>query len=489
MNDLQAPAANGGFGLTDTEGGMVTSVFIFSYMVFSPLFGYYGDRIARIPLLFCGIVGWSLAGLLASFATKYWQFLFMRSAIGIGEASFAVLAPSIIADLYSGTERTKVLALYCSSIPLGSAMGYIYAGEVARLLDWRWAFRITPFAGMLLAITMLLFVAEPARGSADGLAGPNGSTLSGPGISASGGMPKTIERGNGFAAFWRDTREIWAIPSFFWSTFGAIGMTFTAGSLAQWAPAFLQRANCVMSDAVCESKITRIFGIITIITGVFGSFAGASLAKAYARRDPAADAIVSGISLLLATPCVFASIYLSRISYELTWVFIFLGEFFVSLLWPLLTTIQLSVVHPELRNTAGSLALLMMHLLGDSISPVLIGVVADRLHDNGNGLSRANALQHSLYLPVTTTVIGGFCFLTCGRYLVADRASIFGTLQRDRAEINSRHERHIYELARDESNEENGIGNHGNNGNNAAEFNGRVVQRSPVLTGTTTSIE
>lgn len=410
LNDLQAPPSRGGFGLTDTEGGLVTSVFIVSYMTFSPLFGYFGDRMPRVPLLFCGIVGWSMAGLFASFAKYFWQFLLLRSAIGVGEASFAVLAPSIIADLYSGTERTNVLALYCSSIPLGSALGYVYAGEIARILDWRWAFRITPFVGLVLAFMLLLFVNEPTRGSADGL-----------GSASDESNMKPIDRGSGFSGFSRDVREILSVRSFFWSTFGAVGMTFTAGALAQWAPAFLQRANCLPTDAVCESKVTRIFGLITIVTGVAGSFSGASLAKAYSKRDPAADAVVSGFSLLLATPCVFASIYLSRISYELTWVFIFCGEFLVSLLWPLLTTIQLSVVPPELRNTAGSLALLTMHLLGDSVSPVLIGVVADRLYDKGKGLTRANALQQSLYLPVFTTVIGGFCFLACARHLQRDR--------------------------------------------------------------------
>lgn len=411
LNDLQAPKSQGGFGLTDTEGGLVTSVFIFAYMTFSPLFGYLGDRTPRIPLLFCGIIGWSMAGLFASFAKFYWQFLFLRSAIGVGEASYAVLAPTIIADLYSGTERTKVLGLYCSSIPLGSALGYVYAGEVARILNWRWAFRITPFVGFLLAFILLAFVSEPARGSSDGVT-----------ISEASSQVKVAERGTGVRAFIRDVRDIWQVKSFFWSTLGAVGMTFTAGALAQWAPAFLQRANCAPTDSVCEAQVTRIFGIITIMTGVLGSIAGAALSKAYARRDPAADAVVSGMSLIAATPCVFASIYLSRVSYELTWACIFLGEFLVSTLWPLLTTIQLSVVPPQLRNTAGSLALLTMHLLGDSVSPVLIGVVADRLYDNGKGLSRARALQQSLYLPVFTTFVGGFFFLACARHLQRDRA-------------------------------------------------------------------
>lgn len=407
LNDLQAPPRRGGFGLSDTEGGLVTSVFIVTYMTLSPVFGYFGDRAPRVPLLFAGIVAWSLAGLLASFARFYWQFLAFRALVGVGEASYAVLAPTIIADLYSGSERTRILGLYSASVPLGSAMGYIYAGEVARMLEWRWAFRFTPFIGLLLAFTLLCFVPEPARGDADGIA--NDSNL------------KASERESGIVGFARDAVDIWRVRSFFWSTFGAVGMTFTAGALAQWATALLQRVNCASKDEYCESTITRTFGTVSIVSGVGGCLLGPHFAKAYSRKDPAGDAMVCGICLLAATPFVYMAIHYAPTHYSITWLLIFVGELLVSVTWPLLTAIQLSVVPPLQRNTANGIALTVSHILGDSVSPLAIGIFADKLYAAGKGFTRATSLQQALYLSVTASFIGGFLFILAARTLQKDR--------------------------------------------------------------------
>lgn len=422
LNDLQAPEDEGGFGLTDTEGGLVTSVFIVTYMALSPVFGYFGDRVPRVPLLFCGILGWSLAGLLASFSKFYWQFLIFRALVGVGEASYSVLAPTIIADLYTGTDRTRVLGLYSASIPLGSAMGYIYAGEVSRLLDWRWAFRFTPFVGVLLAFTLLCFISEPARGDADGVA-------------VSAAPNSKSERETGFSAFFRDTVEIWRVKSFFWSVWGAVGMTFTAGALAQWATALLQRVNCKSVDTFCEAVITRTFGIITIIAGVGGCLLGPYLSKIYSRKDSSGDAMVSGLALLVATPFVFLAIYFSRTQYTLTWVLIFVGETLVSFTWPLQTAIQLSVVPPAQRNTANGISLTISHILGDSVSPLAIGVAADRWYAGGTGLSRAAALQKALYLSVSASFFAGIFFTLCARYLQGDRATALAHVEHGYQEV------------------------------------------------------
>lgn len=410
INDLQAPPRKGGFGLTDLEGGLVTSVFIVTYMILSPIFGYFGDRVPRIPLLFCGIIGWSAAGLFASFSKFYWQFLIFRALVGVGEASYAVLAPTIIADLYTGVERTRVLGLYTASVPLGSALGYIYAGEVARVLDWRWAFRFTPFVGVALACMLLCFVNEPPRGDADGVV-----------HSPQDSEEKLPQRQSGFAGFLRDATEICHIKSFFWSTFGAVGMTFTAGALAQWATALLQRVNCDSTDAFCEATITRTFGTISIVAGIAGCLLGPYLAKSYSKRDPAGDAIVSGLVLLIATPFVYLAIYFAGSRYALSWLLIFLSETLVSVTWPLLPAIQLSVVPPEQRNTANGISLTVSHILGDSISPVAIGVLADNLHANGSGFSRAESLQRALYVSVMASFAGGFLFLICAKTLHKDR--------------------------------------------------------------------
>lgn len=419
LNELQSsPAADGssrgGFGLNDAQGGLVGSVFIITYMTLSPIFGYLGDRMPRIPLIFIGIVVWSVSTLLSSFVQYYWQFLFFRCLVGIGEASYAVLAPTIIADLYAaGTERTRVLGYYCASIPLGAALGFVYAGEVARVLSWRYVFRFSPFVSFLFSAVLLCCVVEPDRGAVDGLSALSQERVDAPKNSAS--------ESTGFSAFLKDVVSVSRTRSFFYSNLGAIGMTFTSGAIAQWAPAFLQRVNCSHGDADCESRVTRIFGVIAMITGVMGTLSGSQLSHWYSRRNQAADAHVCALGLLLATPCVYASIYLAPKMYKETWATIFVGEWLVSIVWAPYTAIMLSVVPPNQRGTANSLSLLTMHL-GDSTSPLLIGIAADFFRDRGSGLSRAVSLQYALYLSVISTVIGAFLFIQAGIYLPSDRA-------------------------------------------------------------------
>lgn len=403
LNDLQAPLKDGGFELSDTEGGLVTSVFIVSYMICSPIFGFFGDRMPRKELIFLGIVIWAASTLMASFATIYWQFLLFRGLVGVGEASYAVLAPTIIADLYSGPERTRVLGYYCASIPLGSAIGYVYAGEVARILNWRWAFRLTVPVSLTIGSFMLCFVQEPTRGSLEGVA------------------PDDKSR-QGCTGFLKDIRDIIRVRSYLWSTLGSIGMTFVAGALASFAPAYLQRVNCSKDDADCESQINLVFGGITMITGISGTLLGAWLSKCYSKVNAAADALVSAFGLLAATPCVFLSIKLAPKNMHLTWILIAVGETFVSFTWAPLTAILLSVVSPYQRGQANGMQLLAMHLLGDSVSPVFVGLAADRLYNHGKGLARANALQRALSLTVLWCILGAVCFIMTSVSLISDRA-------------------------------------------------------------------
>jgi len=66
-----------------------------------------------------GIFIWSLTTLLGSFMDNFWMFLVMRSFVGIGEASYSTIAPTIISDMFIGDMRSKMLALFYFAIPVG----------------------------------------------------------------------------------------------------------------------------------------------------------------------------------------------------------------------------------------------------------------------------------------------------------------------------------------------------------------------------------
>ena len=62
---------------------------------------------------------WSGATLAGSFANTYGVFLLWRAAVGIGEASYSVIAPTIISDLFTGKRRTAMLTAFYVGIPIG----------------------------------------------------------------------------------------------------------------------------------------------------------------------------------------------------------------------------------------------------------------------------------------------------------------------------------------------------------------------------------
>lgn len=376
-----------------------------------------------------------------SYARYYYQFLVFRSMVGVGEASFSVLAPTLIADWYpAGPARTSALGFYCVSLPLGAATGFVYAGEVSRLLGWRYAFRISPVLSFALSSILLLTVAEPDRGVSDGGAvalpaapPPPNAAVSGDGDgdgdgSAAGSPAPARAAAPGPApvprASWSsDVRAIFSSRSYVYSTVGAVGMTFTSGALAQWAPAFLQRVNCAAKDEDCAASVTRTFGLITMVTGIVGTMSGAQLARWYSQKNDAADAIVCAVGLLFATPCVYTAIYLApRFPGYPTWSAILLGELLVSMVWAPNSAILLSVVSPERRSTASSIFLLTTHLFGDSMSPILIGIIADWFHASNLHMTRGTALQQALYLSVISTIVASFFFFAAGSHLALDRA-------------------------------------------------------------------
>lgn len=49
----------------------------------------------------------------------FWLLLLTRALVGVGEASYSTIAPTIIADLYVGAERTNMLSIFYFAIPVG----------------------------------------------------------------------------------------------------------------------------------------------------------------------------------------------------------------------------------------------------------------------------------------------------------------------------------------------------------------------------------
>ncbi|CAF0942045.1 unnamed protein product [Rotaria sordida] len=400
------------FNIGDAEAGLLQTVFVCSYMALAPLFGYLGDRYSRKLMIILGVTLWSITTIAGSFVPKhlFWLFVLLRSLVGVGEASYSCVAPTIIADIFTHDMRTRMLAVFNIAVPLGGGLGYIVGSYVSKTFhDWRWALRVTPVFGAICVILLIVLVTEPVRGSADGAH-----------------MQKK-------SSWLSDVKNVIKIKSFLLITLGFTWVAFALGSLSWWGPIFLQKAHKLANgseDSKDKANVSLYFGMITCGAGIIGVLLGSEIARRYRKRNPRGDPIVCGVAVLLAIPFLFCVLLLSKDYIVLTWIFIFIAETLLCSNWALITDMLMYIIIPTRRSTASSILIFIMHLLGDASSPYIIGEISDFFRKGADDdLSNWVSLRNALMLTPFVAILGGAAFLFAAMFIIQDRRRAEETIE------------------------------------------------------------
>ncbi|NWI87754.1 SPNS3 protein, partial [Pitta sordida] len=414
------------FGLSDGAAGVLQTVFTVGYMLAAPSFGYLGDRYNRKVILGAGIVFWSSVTLGSSFIPQslYSVFVLSRGLVGIGTASYSTVAPTIIADLFEEGRRTTVLSIFYLFIPVGSGCGYMLAALMAKSTgDWHWAFRVTPcMAGLALVLLILLIPPRIQRRTERHRA-----------LSISGTIQNAAEKpevNRGAKTTWcQDVGSLVKNCSFVCSSLGLTAMAFVTGALAMWVPLFLYRAQVVQGivppclQESCNSSNSLIFGGITIGTGILGVIAGAEAARRLRKIHSKADPLICATSMFTSALFLYAALMVAQTNILSTFIFLALGELFLSVNWAVVTDILLYVVTPRRQSTAIALQILVSHLLGDAISPYLIGVISNAIQARSTPSFQGSfqSMQYSFAICAFIGVFGGAFFLLTSLHITEDR--------------------------------------------------------------------
>jgi len=336
------PLVQNEFHRTDAEFGLLTTAFFFCYMFTAPLIGVLADRVQRRGIMVAGAVVWSAATLLTAITFDFRTLFIRHTVVGIGEATFATIAPSFLADLFPEAKRGRVLGVFYLCIGLGTAVGYIVGGSVSKIYGWRAPFYVAAVPGFLLAAA-LAFIPEPARGMQDTL-------------------PETRERAT--------IRGLVRNGAFWTATLGMAMWTFGVGALQVWMPTFLSR----MRHEPLE-KANLIFGGMTAFNAVFATLLGGWIGDRFLRKNRGGYYIVSSITMLIALPVMLVAITSHG---SLMYPSMFLTEFLLFLNIAPLNAAVVNSVGAHIRATAIAVNLFTIHLLGDAFSPTLVGYISDR---------------------------------------------------------------------------------------------------------------
>jgi len=336
--------------LSDAELGSLMSGFLIVFTLVAPLFGALGDRRSRPRLIAFGVACWSVATALSGLAGSFVALFAARASVGVGEAAYVTIAPSLLADYFPRGQRGRVMAIFFCAIPVGSALGYVVGGLVDVHYGWRAAFFVAGIPGIVLAV-LCLGLRDPPRGNQDTE------------------LPKTSSpRANArtLATYLQLLRN----KPYLLTILGYAAYTFALGGLAYWMPAFLERAR-----GIPRSEATVSFGAIVVVTGFIGTFAGGWLGDYCAKYSKQAYLWISAIATLIAAPCAWFA--LTTPSPTLYLVCMVMAQLLMFLSTGPINASIVNLVLPTQRASANALGVFTIHLLGDTVSPPLIGLISD----------------------------------------------------------------------------------------------------------------
>ena len=169
-------------GATDIEMGLLQGLaFALLFVVFGLPAGRMVDTHNRKIILAGGIIIWSAAtvtcGIMGSFAGLFVARIF----VGVGEATLAPAAYSMIADRFDKKALGRALAVYQSGIYLGSGIAFIGGGELYRramesgsigiplthhLNAWQQVFVAVGLPGFIIVVLIALLKDPPRKSKA-----------------------------------------------------------------------------------------------------------------------------------------------------------------------------------------------------------------------------------------------------------------------------------------------------------------------------------
>ena len=374
-------------GLSDAQLGLMGGLaFALFYTGLGIPVAMLADRFSRTWIMTGALVIWSGMTAACGLAGNFWQLFLARLGVGVGEAGGVAPAYSLISDLFPPHQRARALSIYSFGIPIGSALGIVFGGVIASLIDWRFAFFAVGLAGIVLAPIFRLSLKEPPRGRYD--------------------RRREIVPPPALRAIFSELRSK---PSFWLISLGASCSSMMGYGLFFWLPSFFVR-----SYGMSLLNASLYFGAILLIGGLAGIWAGGWMADRFAQVKRTRYLTIPAAAFLLTVPFYLLGILSPTL--VLTF-FVLLVPTALGLAWlgPVISAIQ-HLVRPDMRATASAVFLFINNLIGIGIGTWAIGALSDLLSLRFGD----DSLRYSILAGTLFYVLAAALFFLGSRWLEND---------------------------------------------------------------------
>ena len=335
-------------GISHTQSGMLVSAVYWAIVLLTFPVSLLVDRWSRTKTIGLMAILWSLATALCALTGNFIQLFLARMLIGVGEAGYAPGGSAMISGLYPIEKRSKMMGFWNASIPLGTAIGVLLGGIIATNLGWKHAFGLVAFPGLIVAI-LFLFVKDYKTVDLSFFDKSNHKVK--------------MER--------KDiVREFLSRRSIIYTYFGITASIFVTTSLLTWLSTYFQTTRELAQDKA-GTMASSIMALALV-----GAPLGGILADKWRKTNISARLLLPAISTLVSAVLLFFGLYFFKgiIQYV---TFLIMGITIMMFISGAASVTQ-DVIHPGLRATSYSIAVVVQNLLGASMAPIVMGFIYDR---------------------------------------------------------------------------------------------------------------
>src|SRR5882757_10221325 len=335
------------FSLTDTQLGLLVTAFTLVYAVAGLPLGRLADRTKRTRILAAGVFVWSLMTAASAMGRSFTMLFLARLLVGVGEASCAPAANSLIGDLFPSEKRARALGIFMLGLPLGLLLAFSIVGALAQNYGWRVPFYLAAIPGFVVA-AMILFATEPVRGSQETYAIDPTTPVD------------------------RPMRRILAIPTVWWIIASGATVNFAAYAMGTFLPTMLIRYH-----GLSIGKAGLIAAVVLGATGLVGLTAGGWLADYLHKRFLRGRLLLACCSMLVATPLLYFGLAQPAGAADAATILLSLGWLlYFSYYCSVYSALQ-DVVDPRLRATAMAVYFFFQYVLGAGFGTIVTGALSD----------------------------------------------------------------------------------------------------------------
>jgi EmrB/QacA subfamily drug resistance transporter len=133
----------------------VTTGYMVAMAVMVPIAGKLGDMFGRKPFILVGMIGFMASSWLCGLSQNMTELVVFRAVQGLFGGALMTNAFTVLADIFTVEQRTKMQGLFGGVFGLSSVIGPFIGGSITDHWTWRWVFYVNIPVGVVAVAVVL----------------------------------------------------------------------------------------------------------------------------------------------------------------------------------------------------------------------------------------------------------------------------------------------------------------------------------------------